>query len=142
MVVTNEQAKLDDDAATQQREVLTWHAAGRLSARDAQRLDEALARDPELARQYAVIQEEYGETVHLNESLGAPSARAMQKLFAAIDGVTTEPLDRGTTDSSWLTFLKNETRDAIHLYFLPITAAARQIASAFLSGPYRPRQNR
>jgi hypothetical protein len=33
-----------------------------------------------------VIQEEYAETIHLNESLGAPSARAMQKLFAAIDG--------------------------------------------------------
>jgi hypothetical protein len=33
-----------------------------------------------------VIREEYAETIHLNESLGAPSARAMQKLFAAIDG--------------------------------------------------------
>jgi hypothetical protein len=32
-----------------------------------------------------VIREEYAETIHLNESLGAPSARAMQKLFAAID---------------------------------------------------------
>jgi len=57
-----------------------------LSARDARRVEEALAGDPELARQYAVIREEYAETIHLNESLGAPSARAMQKLFAAIDG--------------------------------------------------------
>jgi len=32
-----------------------------------------------------VIREEYAETIHLNESLGAPSARAMTKLFAAID---------------------------------------------------------
>src|ERR1700733_7084983 len=31
------------------------------------------------------IREEYAETIHLNESLGAPSARAMAKLFAAID---------------------------------------------------------
>jgi anti-sigma factor RsiW len=66
--------------------LLPWHAAGTLNARDARRVDEALARDPELAKQYAVIQEEYAETIHLNESLGAPSARAMQKLFAAIDG--------------------------------------------------------
>ncbi len=66
--------------------LLPWHAAGTLNARDARRVDEALARDPELARQYAVIREEYAETIHLNESLGAPSARAMQKLFAAIDG--------------------------------------------------------
>lgn len=66
--------------------LLPWHAAGTLNARDARRVDEALVRDPELARQYAAIQEEYAETIDLNESLGAPSLRAMQKLFAAIDG--------------------------------------------------------
>ncbi len=65
--------------------LLPWHAAGTLNARDARRVEEALARDPELARQYAVIRQEYAETIDLNESLGAPSARAMQKLFAAID---------------------------------------------------------
>ena len=66
--------------------LLPWHAAGTLNARDARRVEEALARDPGLAKQYAVIREEYAETIHLNESLGAPSVRAMQKLFAAIDG--------------------------------------------------------
>ena len=66
--------------------LLPWHAAGTLNARDARRVDEALARDPGLAKQYAAIQQEYAETIHLNESLGAPSVRAMQKLFAAIDG--------------------------------------------------------
>lgn len=65
--------------------LLPWHAAGTLSARDTRRVEDALARDPSLARQYAAIQEEVAETVALNESLGAPSARAMQKLFAAID---------------------------------------------------------
>ena len=65
--------------------LLPWHAAGTLNARDAKRVEEALARDPELAKQYAVIREEYTETIGLNESLGAPSARAMTKLFAAID---------------------------------------------------------
>jgi len=65
--------------------LLPWHAAGTLDARDSRKVDEALRRDPELARQYAVIREEYAETIDLNESLGAPSARAMQKLFAAID---------------------------------------------------------
>src|SRR6202048_3290749 len=65
--------------------LLPWHAVGTLNARDGRRVDEALAGDPELAKQYAVIQEEYAETIDLNESLGAPSARAMQKLFAAID---------------------------------------------------------
>jgi anti-sigma factor RsiW len=65
--------------------LLPWHAAGTLSARDTRRVEGALARDPSLARQYAVIREEYAETIALNESLGAPSARTMQKLFAAID---------------------------------------------------------
>ena len=66
--------------------LLPFHAAGTLSARDARRVEDALASDPDLARQYAVIQEEYAETISFNESLGAPSVRAMQKLFAAIDG--------------------------------------------------------
>src|SRR5215831_1479668 len=66
--------------------LLPWHAAGALSLRDARRVDEALTRNPELARQYAVIREEYAETIDLNESLGAPSSsQAMLKLFAAID---------------------------------------------------------
>jgi hypothetical protein len=65
--------------------LLPWHAAGTLNERDAKRVEEALARDPALASQYAAIREEYAETIGLNESLGAPSARAMQKLFAAID---------------------------------------------------------
>jgi anti-sigma factor RsiW len=65
--------------------LLPWHAAGRLSARDAYRVEKALARDRALAWQYAVIREECAETIALNESLGAPSGWAMQKLFAAID---------------------------------------------------------
>src|SRR5262245_34289004 len=65
--------------------LLPWHAAGRLSRRDADRVERALAHDRELARQYDVVREELIETIHLNETLGAPSARAMEKLFAAID---------------------------------------------------------
>ena len=77
--------KILDQEPSEIEMLLPWHAAGTLNARDARRVDHALARDPELARQYAAIQEEYAATIHLNESLGAPSARAMQKLFAAID---------------------------------------------------------
>src|SRR5258707_11119400 len=69
--------------------LLPWHAAGTLNARDTRRVDDALLHDPQLAKQYAVIREEYAETIHLNESLGAPSGRAMQKLFMAIDAEPT-----------------------------------------------------
>ena len=61
-------------------ELLPWHAAGTLSRRDAQRVEEALARDPELARRYALVRDELGETIHLNETLGAPSARALETI--------------------------------------------------------------
>jgi hypothetical protein len=65
-------------------ELLPWHAAGTLSRRDAQRVEEALAGDPELARRFAMVREELGETILLNETLGAPSAHAMENLFAKI----------------------------------------------------------
>ncbi|WP_458756709.1 hypothetical protein ACSVBT_13095 [Afipia sp. TerB] len=74
-----------DRAPSEIEELLPFHAAGTLNARDARRVEEAMARDPDLARQYAEIRQEFAETIALNESLGAPSARAMQKLFEAID---------------------------------------------------------
>ena len=65
--------------------LLPWHAAGTLSRCDADRVEQALSDDPELARHYDLVRQELAETIHLNERLGAPSARAMEKLFAAID---------------------------------------------------------
>jgi anti-sigma factor RsiW len=72
-------------------DLLPWHAAGTLNRRDTKRVEEALARDPELARRYELVREELVGTVELNETLGAPSARAMKKLFAKIDA---EPVRR------------------------------------------------
>src|SRR6202045_1159835 len=65
--------------------LLPWHAAGTLSRRDAERVERALASDQELVRRFNLVREELTETIHLNESLGAPSGRAMEKLFSAID---------------------------------------------------------
>ena len=38
-----------------------------------------------VARRYALVRQELAETIQLNESLGAPSARAMEALFRKID---------------------------------------------------------
>jgi hypothetical protein len=76
---------VDNETHSEIEALLPWHAAGTLSRRDTQRVEDALARDPELARRYALVREELGETILLNETLGAPSARAMEKLFAKID---------------------------------------------------------
>ncbi len=81
MNATNQDAPERNEIET----LLPWHAAGTLSRRDTQRVEDALARDPELARRYALVRDELGETIHLNETLGAPSARALEQLFAKID---------------------------------------------------------
>ena len=65
--------------------LLPWHAAGTLSRREAQMVEQALASDPDLAAQYETVREDLAETIVANESLGAPSARAMQKLMADIE---------------------------------------------------------
>ena len=88
--------------------LLPWHAAGTLNRRDADRVEQALAGDRELSRRYDLVREELAETIHLNETLGAPSARAMEKLFAAIDAEEARSprrkrsLDLGTRISEFL----------------------------------------
>jgi hypothetical protein len=77
----NTMDKERDDLET----LLPWHAAGTLNRRDAERVEKALANDRELLRRFNLAREELNETIHLNETLGAPSARAMEKLFALID---------------------------------------------------------
>lgn len=76
---------IDKETQSEIEELLPWHAAGTLSRSDARRVEQALADDPELARRYELVRDEFGETIHLNETLGAPSAHAMEKLFAKID---------------------------------------------------------
>lgn len=65
--------------------LLPWHAAGTLGHRDTQRVEAALAGDAELIRRYKSVCEELVQTIHLNRTLGTPSPRAMQALFAKID---------------------------------------------------------
>jgi anti-sigma-K factor RskA len=65
--------------------LLPWHAAGTLSRREADMVERALATDATLAAQYETVREDLAETIVANESLGAPSARAMQKLMADIE---------------------------------------------------------
>jgi hypothetical protein len=65
--------------------LLPWHAAGTLDDKSAQRVEHALAKDAELRRRFALVREEFGETIRLNEALGAPSARALERLMAGIE---------------------------------------------------------
>src|SRR3954470_23360645 len=75
----------DAQERDQIEELLPWHAVGTLSRRDAQRVEQALEKDADLARRFALVREEMSETIHLNETLGAPSSRAMERLLAGIE---------------------------------------------------------
>jgi anti-sigma-K factor RskA len=105
--------------------LLPWHAAGTLNRRDSERVERAIAADRELARRFQLVREEQHETIHLNESLGVPSTRAMEKLFAAIEaeGAKTparRPFDLAGRISSFLSSLAPRT--------LAYAAAAAAIA--------------
>jgi anti-sigma-K factor RskA len=65
--------------------LLPWYATGTLSSSDAERVEQALAEDSVLAQRYELVLEEIAAAIHLNDTLGSPSGRAMEKLFAAID---------------------------------------------------------
>jgi anti-sigma factor RsiW len=88
-------------------ELLPWHAAGTLSRRDAERVEQALARNPALARHYELAREELIETIRVNEKLGAPSARAVERLFNAIDAEPGARSERGAAGlaARWRAFL-------------------------------------
>jgi len=91
--------------------LLPWYAAGTLSRHDADRVEQALAGDRELARLYELVRQELVETTRANETLGAPSARAMEKLFAAINAEEARAPRRRPRPISRTRFLRS-TRDS------------------------------
>ncbi|MFY9759458.1 MAG: hypothetical protein WBC94_04715 [Xanthobacteraceae bacterium] len=84
--------------------LLPWYAAGTLRRRDRQRVEEALRQDAELARHVELVREEIVETIHLNETLGAPRPHVADRLMAAIDAETDAAHKHGPgAVAGWLT---------------------------------------
>src|SRR5580704_18560481 len=84
--------------------LLPWYAAGTLRRRDRQRLEEALRKDQNLARQVDLVREEFAETIHLNETLGAPPPGVLDRLMASIDAETDAARKRAPgAAAGWLT---------------------------------------
>lgn len=113
-------------------QLLPWHAAGTLSRRDAQRVEQAMENDVELRRQYELVREEFSETIHLNETLGAPSARAMEKLFAGIEAESgpARQVVQGFSLAGWW----SETLAAFSPRRLAYAGTAAALAIALFSG--------
>ena len=89
--------------------LLPWYAAGTLRRRDRQRVEDALGKDQnlgrqDLARQVDLVREELTETIHLNETLGAPPPRVLDRLMASIDAEADAARKRAPgAAAGWLT---------------------------------------
>src|SRR5262249_49897488 len=81
--------------------LLPWHAAGLLCRRAALQVESALAHDVALSRQYELIREELAETIHLNETLAAPTARAGERLKAALAADAATPERKILASTRW-----------------------------------------
>jgi hypothetical protein len=67
--------------------LLPWYATERLDPAERARIAETLARDPELARRLALVEEEQVATALSHDALTAPSGRVRQDLFARIEAL-------------------------------------------------------
>jgi hypothetical protein len=81
-----------DPKRTELELLLPFYANGRISAADKARVEAALSSDAELALRLDIIRDDMAETTLLNESLGAPSPRALDRLMA---GMEAEPRKLG-----------------------------------------------
>src|SRR5262249_8796455 len=135
MMTKNETERRDIEA------LLPWHAAGTLSRRDAQRVEAALEDDRDLARQFELVREELGETIHLNETLGAPSARAMERLLAGIEAEGTKGRKRASFNLAAFIGDRLTQFPAAHLRWaagvgaLAIVLQAGMLANRYLNEP-------
>ncbi len=128
----NEAEKLPEDVEL----LLPWHAAGTLSRRDAARVEQALANDNELATRYELVREELGEAIRLNENLGAPSARAMQQLFAKIDAEPARAPKASFSLGAWLTDFVSSFQPRTLAYGATAAALAIVLQAGILAGVF------
>jgi hypothetical protein len=128
----NEAATLPEDVEL----LLPWHAAGTLSRRDAARVEQALANDNELASRYEMVREELGEAIRLNETLGAPSSRAMNDLFAKIDAEPARQPKVSFNLGAWLTDFVTGFQPRTLAYGASAAALAIVLQAGILAGVF------
>jgi hypothetical protein len=114
--------------------LLPWHAAGTLSRRDAQRVEAALAADPELARRYQLVREEFAETIHVNETLGAPSARALETLLSRIETEAPRAHKPSFSLGAWLTGIVSDIAPRKLAYVGAAALVAILLQAAVIAG--------
>jgi anti-sigma factor RsiW len=81
--------------------LLPWYAAGALKPAEALRVEAALERRPDLRASLALIREDRGETIALNESLGAPGPDVWTRVLAVAEAEPRKP-GLGERVAAWL----------------------------------------
>jgi anti-sigma-K factor RskA len=79
------------DADDEIEALLPWYAAGALSEKDRRLVENALEARPELRASLATIDEDRGETIALNEALGAPSPEVWTKIMRGVEAAPQRP---------------------------------------------------
>jgi anti-sigma factor RsiW len=64
--------------------LLPWYVMGRLDPADAARVEQCLARDPDLARQFQLIREEHEQSMRGNEAIADRPASNVDRLLADV----------------------------------------------------------
>ena len=108
--------------------LLPWYAVGKLRRRDRQRIEAALRSDRGLQRHVELVREELAETICVNESLGVPSARIMDRVMTAIDAEASAARKRMTARAVAGRF------EALIASFSPRTLAAAASIAAVAIG--------
>jgi hypothetical protein len=71
--------------------LLPWYAAGALSDEERAEVEAALAARPELRASLATIEEDRGETIALNEALGAPRPDVWSRILREVEAAPRKP---------------------------------------------------
>src|SRR5262245_3523027 len=77
--------------------LLSQHAVGALDAKVAKDVEDLMAADQELVRKLELLREEITEAILLNEALGVPGAKTIERLLAAAD----QGKNRSAQQSHW-----------------------------------------
>jgi anti-sigma-K factor RskA len=71
--------------------LLPWYAAGALDPLEAKRVEEALARRPDLRASLETAREDRDETIAVNQALGAPGPAVWMRVLAAVQAEPRRP---------------------------------------------------
>jgi hypothetical protein len=108
MAMTNEHLPPKHSAEMSEIEtLLPWYVKGTLGPEDTARVEAHLAAHPETQRALALIAEEWHETVAANETLGAPTPAARDRLMADLAAEEAASVPAPLTGTALLQHMKS-----------------------------------